>query len=158
MGRPKKRIDGSARFEIGERVIWKSGKKWKSGSIIFRTRNKKELLTNIPKGYKLQYSDKENEMSETKALTYLVAADSPLFKPGFTVHSIPERHIQKEKESWVWKVEQIEKAQSEENNRKNLLKLAIEVARTLHTNKRKVPETIKKIFYELYPELKSPNE
>jgi len=158
MGRPKIRNTGTPRFKVGERVIWKSGKNWRSGEVLHYGKGKQELLKAVPEGYKLQYSEKDkmedreegHGSSESKSFTYLVAADSPLFRPGYTVHSIPERHLQKETESWVWKENLIT---TKEIPKKNLKELVIEVVKTMHKSKKSVPTNIQEKIFEIMPEL-----
>jgi hypothetical protein len=152
MGRPKKRKQDEPRFELGDRVVWKSGKNWKSGEVLFRSRDKAEVLKSIPKGYKLQYSDHETKQSKTKSLTYLVAADSPLFKPGFSVHSIPERHLQKESESWIWKSNIL---QSQKLDTTEITNFLLTVGHCLHKNKKAVPSQIKEEFETIFERLKN---
>jgi hypothetical protein len=151
MGRPKTRIEGLPRFKEGERVMWKSGKNWHSGEVIFIGKTKKEIQEGLPKGYKLQYKGSETDDTKSKrqtSFTYLVAADSPLFKPGFTAHSIPEKHLQKESDSWNYKEQIIRRSNFEVEDLKELV---IEVAKAIHKGKTKVPENIVKFYQKIEP-------
>lgn len=158
MARPKTRIEGAPRFSIKDRVVWKSGKHWRSGEVLVIGKNQENIQGSIPTGYKLQYVKASNPPKNTrlakivsqKSFAYLVAADSPLFKPGFTVHSIPEHHLQKETESWFYKQELI---RNKEFEHESLRELVLEVAKATHRNKKTVPENILKLYESLVPEL-----
>jgi hypothetical protein len=133
----------NALLKENERVVWKSGEKWKSGTIIAIGKTKEEAIEKLGAEYKLHYASSK----EGKPPFYLVAADTPLFKPGYTVHSVPEHHLQLEKESWVFKKEKIESLSKED-----LLKISIATAKLVHEKKSKAPEELTKALNEILPE------
>jgi hypothetical protein len=148
MPRPKSRKEGIPRFEIGERVVWKSGDHWKMGTILCLGKNRKEAEDNLPQGYKIQYvSKKRDAEDQSKSLIYFVAADTPLFKPGFTAHSVPERHLQKYKESWYSK----EQTMWEEYKTTDFFPLALVVAKAIHETPKDVPTSIKNALAKICP-------
>jgi hypothetical protein len=148
MARPKTRQEGIPRFEIGERVVWKSGTHWKMGTIICLGKTKKEAESNLPNGYKIQYNSKKEIPLNTQFI-YFVASDTPLFKPGFIAHSVPERHLQKHKESWYSKQE----IMWEEYKSQDFFELALGVAKAIHKNPKDVPKEIRDIFVKTCPNL-----
>jgi hypothetical protein len=151
MGRPKTRVPGIPRFHIGERVIWKSGTKWKMGTILCLGKTKEEAQKNLPAGYKIQYkkTDQKQINKEFDNFIYYVAADTPLFKPGFTAFSVPERHLQNQNESWFGREEKMWEIYRDKDH----FQLALEVAKAIHNNPNSVPENIKKIFISSYPKI-----
>jgi hypothetical protein len=149
MGRPKARPQGEARFSSGERVVWKSGDQWKTGTVICHGETKTEADSKLPPGYKIQYRGKETNIKKVKQKLYYVAADSPLFKPGFTVHSVPERHLQKEKESWIPKEEAVKNICSNSP----FINLILCIAKAIHTKKSGVPHEIIEEFNKQFPNI-----
>lgn len=150
MARPRKRKPGVHRFAIGERVVWKSGENWKMGTIICSGKNKTEAEANLPEGYKIQYKSKNNEATpDSKQIIYFVAADTPLFKPGFIAHSVPERHLQNHKESWYSK----EEIMWEEYKNKDFFELALIVAKSIHSSPKSLPKEIKEAFEKICPNI-----
>jgi hypothetical protein len=157
MARPKTRRPDIPRFDPGERVVWKSGTHWKMGTVLCFGKNKKQAEENLPEGYKIQYNSKIKELIEERnsepkdhtSFIYFVAADTPLFKPGFVAHSVPERHLQKQKDSWFSK----EQIMWEEHKEKDFFPLALEIARAIHNNAKNLPNEIKETFYKICPNL-----
>lgn len=150
MARPITRKKGIPRFSIGERVVWKSGEHWKMGTIVCYGKNKEDAEKDLPDGYKIQYnSRKEGAKPQHKQILYIVAADTPLFKPGFITHSVPERHLQKHTESWYFK----EQTMWNEHKHKNFFDLALVIAKAIHSSPKNLPKEIIEAFQKVCPNI-----
>jgi hypothetical protein len=162
MARPKTRIPGVPRFQEGERVVWKSGNNWKMGTVICHGKSRAEAERNLPEGYKIQYNPKNIDEkikknsnvdppleveANPKQIIYLVAADTPLFKPGFTAHSVPERHLQKYKDSWFSK----EEIMWENYKDSSFFGLALLIAKEIHENPKNLSQEILNEFEKICP-------
>jgi hypothetical protein len=130
------------RFQIGQRVAWKSGKEWKTGSILLEGDPKKNTREQLKKEFTLAYKSKR----ENKKPHYYVAADSLLFKPGYLVHCVPEHHLQKEETSWPYRDQLIEKL-----SKKDLLKIAKVVLYLHHHSKQTCPKSLNETLHQIDP-------
>jgi len=126
------------------RVAWKSGKQWKTGTILLVGKPDHNPKEQLKKEFTLAYDSRRQPKSEY----YYVAADSPLFQPGYTVHCVPANHLQHEKTSWPFKERLIEKM-----NKKELLILARSAIATQHRMKKRCPQEILIGLHQIHPDL-----
>lgn len=98
---PKKPKKAGAKFGTGDRVAWGSRGRRKTGTVVAVGETRDEALAQLPKELKTAYKSER----ASKGPFYYVAADTPLFKPGFTAHSVPEHKMQAESESLEFKVD-----------------------------------------------------
>lgn len=105
MPRPKK---SGFRFRPGDRVAWTSPSaklgldkaRKRTGTVVSVGRTREEAASAIPKEYGIHYKSTR----AAKGPFYYVAADTPLFKPGYTVHSVPEKRLQHEESTLEYKL------------------------------------------------------
>jgi hypothetical protein len=131
------------RFQPGERIIWKVGAVWKSGILKIAARTRQEANAQIPPGYHLDTPKKD-----AKGPFYYVAEDTPLFQGAGYLHSVRERHMQKESASWAH-LEKILLSLKLTNTQ--LLQFLVSVAKFAHKKRSKTPPEILAILRSLSP-------
>lgn len=138
MGRPKAT---APRFKIGDRVAWVSpsqklgleSSQKRTGTVVSVGKTREEALSRIPQEYGVHYKSER----VAKGPFYYVAADTPLFKPGFSVHCVPARRLQKEADTIEYKIEAIRGMGTSE-----LRTVVSTVAIELHKMKKAVPKSL----------------
>jgi len=141
-GRPKSKTEGQNRFPKGTRVAWKSGRSWKTGTALAFGKTREEALSQLGPEYHVRYqTDKD-----AKGPFHYVAVDTPLFKPGYTVCSIPENHLQLESESWEFKRTVLEQLSKTE-----LFGIVLATAKFAHEKKSKTPKTLQDALHTAAP-------
>lgn len=130
-------------LQIGQRVAWKSGKEWKTGTILLEGDPQKNLREHLKKEFTLAYESKR----ENKRPHYYVAADTPLFKPGYVVHCVPAHHLQNEATSKPHRTRLLECL-----GKKELIQIALSVLETYQTLKTRCPKELIETLYQINPE------
>lgn len=139
VGRNKRNLP---RFQTGDRVCWTTGNQKRSGTIIAAGSTREEAVAQIGKEYRLVYKSEKNRSGPF----YYVAADTPLFKPGYSAHSIPERHLIPEKDDIGFKQEaalQMSATQAKQ--------CAITVVTYLHEKKGRAPKELVEELHRICP-------
>lgn len=132
-----------ASLDIGQRVAWKSGKEWKTGTILLKGDPQKNLREHLKKEFTLAYESKR----ENKKPHYYVAADTPLFKPGYVVHCVPAHHLQKEATSKPHRLRLLESL-----GKKELLHIALTTLETYQRLKTRCPQELIDTLHQINPE------
>jgi hypothetical protein len=130
-------------LEIGQRVAWKSGKEWKTGTILLKGDPEKNLREHLRKEFTLAYESKR----ENKKPHYYVAADTPLFKPGYVVHCVPAHHLQNEATSKPHRLRLLECL-----GKKELLHIALTALETYQRLKTRCPKELIDALHQINPE------
>jgi hypothetical protein len=147
----RKPRDTKPRFKPGDRVCWNPKNKaepgMRTGTVIATGQTKKEALAAIPKGFTPVHKGQPNHTGPT----ILVAADTPLLKPGYKIYSVPERHLQRETDSLHFKLNQAAKA-----NKNALLELAKTVITHEHRKGKKTPEILRNAIKQLIKTQENP--
>jgi hypothetical protein len=149
----RRRSKTERRFKVGDRVAWVSpsaklgldARTKKTGTVVSVGATRAEALAGLDSGYKTAYNSGRN----ARGPFYYVAADTPLFKPGFTAHSVPERRLQKESDTLDYKLAAIRALEPT-----TLGIVAALVATSLHKNPKKQDELTKdlnKLCPEAFP-------
>jgi hypothetical protein len=128
------------KFKKGDRVTWKSGRVWKRGTVLAIGATKEKAHADLPKGYAIGYQSTK----ERKGPFYLIASDTPLFQPGYEIHSVTKNHLQFEKESWNFKEEILRDLSKED-----LFLIVEKLAKYAHEKRSKTHPEIKKILHQI---------
>jgi hypothetical protein len=134
-GGRRKRVD--ARFQLGDRVAWTSGKEWKCGTVMGAGLSKEEALKSIPPGYTLTYKSSKT----TTGRIYLVAADLGMLKPGYHLHSVKESRLRHEHESWIHRLETLQALPASQ-----ILALTTQLLRYTHDRGGRAAKEVRAIF------------
>lgn len=138
---PKK--SAKLRFQPGERITWKVGSTWKSGILKIAAHTREEANSQIPPGYHLDTPKKD-----AKGPFYYVAEDTLLFQGAGYLHSVRERHMQRESTSWAY----IEKTLLHlKLSHADLFQFLISTARFVHKKKSKTPPEIIELLRSISP-------
>jgi hypothetical protein len=131
------------KLKPGTRVAWKSGKQWKTGSVLLAGDPTQKTKKVIAKEFTLAYESQKTPKTDF----YYIAADSPLFQPGYTVHCVSANHLQHEETSWPYKEKLLDNL-----SKKDLKTLAQAALKTQQRLKKRCPQEIQDALHQLNPQ------